>query len=630
MAIPTDNLRLLLDASNVPGADGASIATFPDSTGNGYDAVCTNVTKAAVGFNRANRPALAMNGTTSRMVIPASGIDASSFTLHIGLRPDSGAENYCIATVFGSIFQQYQGQIRVFNITTGFATTLRIPNYGAPAGCGQPIILSIRSTSTAVTLAVNGHSETVATSSPWAGGTELDLEIGHYAGGGVPDFSGEVFLVAAYSSQTVADFNATAAWAVERWLTKPLLSIAFCGNSIVLGYPDNIGTPDSYVDQIVHDFGPGIWFANFAVGGQSTIPFGVNTTNAMTLQDPAKLAAFFATPGVSDGRKIVFAWEGTNMRNLGCTVEQAIAAWQTYYDTVIAPLDDVLLIEGTLIPGDYSTFHAEDEVYWAAYNAWIRTTSADRGDAVLVDFSAASPFNVFATRSDTSVYLDGLHLTDQGNTYMAAPALPVLRGLVEADYAGTATRISRDFDWGETGLVGTLGYTLVASNRATLIYRTTEGVEEGDFGFYRVVVSTWNPSWDPSTVKLTLDDGQTGVGHAVTASFGGHESSDVGTGSGDVPIDQDGAAGVTVDGDPAETDCMQFLIGADGADAVEIVAYLKADYDAGRRATADRRGVTYTGTDGRWVEPLMLDAGTYRIVGNKDGYQVDSFEIVVP
>jgi hypothetical protein len=91
-----------------------------------------------------------------------------------------------------------------------------------------------------------------------------------------------------------------------------------------------------------------------------------------------------------------------------------------------------------------------------------------------------------------------------------------------------------------------------------------------------------------------------------------------------------GTLGRRVETSSGTTDCMRFLVGASGADDVEIVAFLKADYDAGLRATANRQGTTATGTDGRWVAPLMLDAGTYRILGNKDGYEVSSFEIVVP
>lgn len=102
------------------------------------------------------------------------------------------------------------------------------------------------------------------------------------------------------------------------------------------------------------------------------------------------------------------------------------------------------------------------------------------------------------------------------------------------------------------------------------------------------------------------------------------------TGTGDFPINHNGGTGVTVDGVASATDIMQFTVGGNGADDVEVVAYLKADYDAGLRANENRQGTTVTGTDGRWVAPLMLDAGTYVILANKDRYVIASLTVVVP
>lgn len=105
----------------------------------------------------------------------------------------------------------------------------------------------------------------------------------------------------------------------------------------------------------------------------------------------------------------------------------------------------------------------------------------------------------------------------------------------------------------------------------------------------------------------------------------------VGNGSGDTAVDHDGATGVTVDGEPSEADVMRFTLpGGGGADGVEVVAYLTADYDAGNRGTANRQGTTSTGSDGRWVAPLMLDTGTYTILGNRGGYVVAAVTVVVP
>jgi hypothetical protein len=104
-----------------------------------------------------------------------------------------------------------------------------------------------------------------------------------------------------------------------------------------------------------------------------------------------------------------------------------------------------------------------------------------------------------------------------------------------------------------------------------------------------------------------------------------------GTGSGDFPIDHSGGAGVFVDDVPATTDCMRFTQGGVGVDNVEVIAYTQADYLAGLRGALERRGRTYTNAQGRWVSPLMLDAGeTYIVLANVRGYLAKTHKVVVP
>lgn len=75
-----------------------------------------------------------------------------------------------------------------------------------------------------------------------------------------------------------------------------------------------------------------------------------------------------------------------------------------------------------------------------------------------------------------------------------------------------------------------------------------------------------------------------------------------GTGDGDTPVDQN-TGGV---------DARRVLLpGGAGADNVRIVAYLKSEYVLGDRT---RRGTTYTGPDGRWLDPLNLNQGVEYIL----------------
>lgn len=53
-----------------------------------------------------------------------------------------------------------------------------------------------------------------------------------------------------------------------------------------------------------------------------------------------------------------------------------------------------------------------------------------------------------------------------------------------------------------------------------------------------------------------------------------------------------------------------------GIDAVLVTAYITSEYADGSRVA---RGQVLTGTDGRWVEDMRLNAGTYRFVFTVDG-----------
>lgn len=100
-------------------------------------------------------------------------------------------------------------------------------------------------------------------------------------------------------------------------------------------------------------------------------------------------------------------------------------------------------------------------------------------------------------------------------------------------------------------------------------------------------------------------------------------------GGGDVAVNHNGGTGVTVDGAASEPDIL--LIEDDGTpiDDAEIIAYTAADFAAGRTGTVFRQGTARTGADGRWVQPIMLNAGSYVFVVRAVGMQTRTAEIVV-
>lgn len=114
------------------------------------------------------------------------------------------------------------------------------------------------------------------------------------------------------------------------------------------------------------------------------------------------------------------------------------------------------------------------------------------------------------------------------------------------------------------------------------------------------------------TAQQTRDAMALALGDGVTAADGSIDSlissiSGGASGDGDTPVDHNTGG----------TDALRYTLGGDGADNVVIKAYLKSEYDAGTRTL---RGTAHTGPDGRWLAPLMLNAGAiYTLVASLPG-----------
>ena len=114
------------------------------------------------------------------------------------------------------------------------------------------------------------------------------------------------------------------------------------------------------------------------------------------------------------------------------------------------------------------------------------------------------------------------------------------------------------------------------------------------------------------TAQQTRDAMALALGSGVVAASGSIDSlisgiSGGASGDGDTPVDHNTGG----------TDALRYTLGGDGADNVVIKAYPKSEYDAGTRTL---RGTAYTGPDGRWLSPLMLNAGVaYTLVASIPG-----------
>ena len=92
-----------------------------------------------------------------------------------------------------------------------------------------------------------------------------------------------------------------------------------------------------------------------------------------------------------------------------------------------------------------------------------------------------------------------------------------------------------------------------------------------------------------------------------------------------------GTGAVVVDHNHGGTDTLTVLNGSSVAiDNVSIRAYLKADWDAGKRGDQHVVATARTNAVGQWRDPMMLDTGTYSLLFFKQGaYEPKSVEITV-
>lgn len=103
----------------------------------------------------------------------------------------------------------------------------------------------------------------------------------------------------------------------------------------------------------------------------------------------------------------------------------------------------------------------------------------------------------------------------------------------------------------------------------------------------------------------------------LSANHGSGPWSDTWAGLGDILVDHNYGG----------TDALRVTQDGVGIDGATIRAYRTTDYNAG---TYTKRGEAVTGTDGRWIAPMMLDAGDYTLVISKSSaYQSQVVEITV-
>ena len=90
-----------------------------------------------------------------------------------------------------------------------------------------------------------------------------------------------------------------------------------------------------------------------------------------------------------------------------------------------------------------------------------------------------------------------------------------------------------------------------------------------------------------------------------------------------------GTGTVSIDHNYGGTDKYRIVAHGKPLADVEIRAFVKSDYDAGRKANRYTVGQTSTLTNGRWTTVIRLDPGVYTLEFAKNGYKINSVNITV-
>lgn len=206
-----------------------------------------------------------------------------------------------------------------------------------------------------------------------------------------------------------------------------------------------------------------------------------------------------------------------------------------------------------------------------------------------------------------------IRLVDEADTTAVLTAIVNKINATDTDLAGlsiaaitaaVAAQIITDHGAGSYN-----GSTLATQVSVNTLQTTATAIKGATDKFLTMVVAS-GPNW-----SFTVD----AVKNAPSGGGGGVSNP---VGDGDTPVDhntgdEDNYRVTTKAGAPI--------------DNATLKAYLKTDYDAGNRTVAYKRGTAFTNSEGRWVEPMMLNAGmTYTVAVIVRGYLIPTFDITVP
>lgn len=380
-----------------------------------------------------------------------------------------------------------------------------------------------------------------------------------------------------------AEVRAFEARLAAKHRVTPKRAVIADGNSLTYGStagdPDgsDLGSVGSYLYQLLGLLADGTAGTNKGVPGQGT--------SAMLMDQEVEVLESIG--GMARDVTVV-AWELPNEVSLllggGATLADALAMSKERFARYCRRAREagarVLAID--VLPQTVAVAGASwDADVRQPLNAWLDAYWPTFADGLVVTRGTAG----LADASDLTYFSDGIHLTAAGQLLVAGlvrdalQAMPtqVMPALSTAAFSAAATN------------AGTAAAQAAAAN-GKLPSDTAAKLARLD-----AAVST----------RATPEDVEGGGGGSA--------------GTGDTPVNHNTGG----------TDNLRFTTaGGAGIDGAEVIAYTTEEWDADPK-TAEPRGRAFTGSDGRWANVMMLDAGEYTFVFNKSGYDTVTVEATV-
>lgn len=393
-------------ASSLPLADGATVATWPDSSGNGFDAT------AGTSDTIMNRQA-----TVGSPAVHLGG--AGSLTLPAGLALN--AQNHTVCIVYEALNGGLQSTMVMLNLngaayyiqqkggTSPYTTSEFHINsvFRVPSGAQMQVVCNVAGPSSVITYT----PYVTATTAALTAGTSSGGWIGSFNGSGFY-YTGNLFEVVGWDSQlTATDILSVLAYSRSTYETsyspERAVKVGNFGDSIVVG--GIVTLERNYINR------------SFPVlkAGQD-VPFEENDgLGSTTLQQGAvSCAQISATYDATFGLNIAsVAWGTNDIVNSGRTALQMEGDALTIAACIKTanPLQKVLF--STVTPNNNSG--CTTDAVRQTYNAWLKAGGIVNVDGI-IDYTVDPRVDVCVSGGNAVYYADAVHPNDAGHQAMAA------------------------------------------------------------------------------------------------------------------------------------------------------------------------------------------------------------------